>query len=404
MLLLSVPLPDRIGPGDKACPPLSSGFEERRSLLKRSNHRIEAEQPPGKAPSLTRFISPAMIPVMADVVERTDTILRNAPMKIFISWSGDRSKALAQAFKEWLPLVLHYVEPWHSDADIDAGERWAQSVAKELAASNFGIICVTSENITSPWILFEAGALTKSLETGRVIPLLLDLEFTDISGSSPLAQFQAKKLTRQGVQEIINSIQQAAEKPVLEARATELFDALWTALESKLEAIPKEAPDEREVRPTTEVLEDLVASVRALDSRMRELEEMGGGHRRRSKRLRGRMHPMMMHEFAHMVGDGPGDPLGILVVASMFRDELPWMYELASDAYRAIREKRSDASQAIRRFRRAIEMVAHGRFPLEEFGLDPEMVMMAVHDLERYSGRFEDPEEGELDEERDEKD
>lgn len=321
-------------------------------------------------------------------------------MKVFISWSGDRSRALAQAFREWLPLVLHYVEPWVSDADIDAGERWAQSVAKELAASNFGIICVTSENVTSPWVLFEAGALTKSLETGRVIPLLLDLEFTDISGSGPLAQFQAKKLTQQAIGEVIQSIQKAAEKPIPTERATMLFNRLWAGLEEQLEAIPKEPPEERKVRPATEVLEDLVASVRALDSRLREIEEMGGGPWRRSKRFRGRMHPGMMHEFMDMAGGKPGDPLGILIIASMFREEMPWVYELASDAYRAIRERRSDAPHAFRRLRRAIEMCMRGPFPMEEFGLDPMMLDMARHELERYSGRFEELDDDDKDAEK----
>lgn len=32
-------------------------------------------------------------------------------MKVFISWSGERSQALAQALRDWLPLVLHFVEP-----------------------------------------------------------------------------------------------------------------------------------------------------------------------------------------------------------------------------------------------------------------------------------------------------
>lgn len=100
-------------------------------------------------------------------------------MRVFIRWSGERSRTVAQSLRDWLPLVLHYVVPWLSEADVEAGERWAQSVATELAASNFGIVCVTSENVSSPWILFEAGALTKSLETSRVIPLLLDLEFSD---------------------------------------------------------------------------------------------------------------------------------------------------------------------------------------------------------------------------------
>ena len=75
-------------------------------------------------------------------------------MKVFISWSGERSHALAQALHDWIPLVLHNVEPWLSEADIEAGERWADAVAKELSDSNFGIICVTRENVGSPWVLF----------------------------------------------------------------------------------------------------------------------------------------------------------------------------------------------------------------------------------------------------------
>lgn len=198
-----------------------------------------------------------------------------ANMRVFISWSGERSKALAIAFRDWLPLVLHYVEPWLSEADIEAGERWAQSVAKELSASNFGIVCVTSENVNSPWVLFEAGALTKSLETSRVIPLLLDLEFSDISG--PLAQFQAKKLTRAGIGEVVHSLQTSADEPIPDERAKQLFDALWPEFEKKLEEIPDQAPTERHVRPQHEVLEELVASIRSLDARVRESEEMIAG-------------------------------------------------------------------------------------------------------------------------------
>jgi hypothetical protein len=62
--------------------------------------------------------------------------------------------------------------------------------------SNSGVICVTPENLNSPWVLFEAGALAKAMQGAKVIPLLFDLEFSDISG--PLAQFQAKNATETG--------------------------------------------------------------------------------------------------------------------------------------------------------------------------------------------------------------
>jgi hypothetical protein len=70
-------------------------------------------------------------------------------MKVFISWSGERSHLLAQALHESLPLVLHYVKPWLSPAAIFAGDRWAQEVGKDLESSNFEIICVTPENLNS---------------------------------------------------------------------------------------------------------------------------------------------------------------------------------------------------------------------------------------------------------------
>lgn len=318
-------------------------------------------------------------------------------MKVFISWSGERSKGLAQAFREWLPLVLHYVEPWLSEADIEAGERWAQSVAKELAASNFGIICVTSENINSPWVLFEAGALTKSLESSRVIPLLLDLEFSDVSG--PLAQFQAKKLARPGIGEVIQSIQKATDQPIPEERAKQLFDALWPELENKLKAIPDDAPTERHMRPQHEILEELVSSVRALDSRIHEFEDMIAGSPRRSKRFRGfeRMHPMMLREITHMIGERPDDPIGILVIASIFRDDLPWLYELGAEAYRAAKDRQPDAANVLQRFRRAIKFLREGPFPMEEFGFDPRMMEVTFHELERYTDRLAGPEHDEED-------
>jgi hypothetical protein len=133
-------------------------------------------------------------------------------MKIFISWSGSRSKALASALRGWLPLTLNYVEPWVSDKDIAAGDRWAQSIAGELEKSNFGIICITPENLQSEWILFEAGALSKSMLEAKVIPLLFGLELSDLSG--PLSQFQAQKVEQTGIVEVVRAINKVAENAV----------------------------------------------------------------------------------------------------------------------------------------------------------------------------------------------
>jgi len=189
-------------------------------------------------------------------------------MKVFISWSGLRSKELANSLRDWLPMILHYVEPFVSDKDIAAGDRWAQTIAGELENSNFGIICITPENIDSEWILFESGALSKSMLDGKVIPLLFGLELSDLSG--PLSQFQAQKVEETGIMDVIKAINNVAENKADEKIIDRSVPALWPELESALDKISKKKPTEKHKRPEREILEELVTGVRSLNSRMRD--------------------------------------------------------------------------------------------------------------------------------------
>jgi hypothetical protein len=104
-------------------------------------------------------------------------------MDVFISWSGTRSGAAAEALRAWLPKIINAVKPWLSSADIDKGARWGADVAGRLDSANAGIICLTPGNLHSDWILFEAGALSKTiLQKTLVCTLLIDLEPTDVEG------------------------------------------------------------------------------------------------------------------------------------------------------------------------------------------------------------------------------
>lgn len=96
-------------------------------------------------------------------------------MKVFISWSGLISRQVARSFYDWLPIVLQFVKPYMSSEDIVSGTRWFSSVGEELQSCNFGLVCLTSENVISPWIHFEAGAISKVIENSRVVPVLFRL-------------------------------------------------------------------------------------------------------------------------------------------------------------------------------------------------------------------------------------
>lgn len=144
-------------------------------------------------------------------------------MDVFISWSGDRSKAMAEYLRRWLKLVINAVDPWMSSSDIDKGARWSSDVASKLAASKVGIICVTPGNLNSSWLLFEAGALSKTLENTFVCPLLVGIEPLDISG--PLAQFQATRMTKEDIRKLLGTINSAlVEKALSEAHLDEAFE------------------------------------------------------------------------------------------------------------------------------------------------------------------------------------
>ena len=103
-------------------------------------------------------------------------------MKVFISWSGARSKKVALIFRDWLPTVIQAIEPFVSSEDIEKGARWNTDIAQELKESSFGLICVTKENLSAPWLNFEAGALSKTIDNTYVAPLLFDVKPSDLKG------------------------------------------------------------------------------------------------------------------------------------------------------------------------------------------------------------------------------
>lgn len=308
-------------------------------------------------------------------------------MRVFISWSGERSKVVARALREWLPLVLHYVEPWLSEADIQAGDRWAHSVAGELAASNFGIVCVTSENADSPWVLFEAGALAKSLDAGKVIPLLVDLDFLELTG--PLAQFQAKKLARDGMTEVVRSLQLSAADPIPVEREEKLIDLSWPMLERIVAEIPSRAARSRPRRPQGEVLEELVAIVRALDGRVGDYEALSVDLPPRAvgaATLDARGVALIM-EMQRRLSEGLSDPVGPLVLASSIRERAPWLYEASVGLYRSMSGYGPDPHLAMHRFITLVESTLAGPFQ-ELLGVDARTSALLEHEFSRYAKHF----------------
>ena len=185
-------------------------------------------------------------------------------MRVFISWSGVRSQAVAEHIRDWLPNVLQSVEPYFTPSDLEKGGVWASEISRELANSEVGILCVTRDNVTSPWLLFEAGALSKQMEKTYVCPVLFDIKPTDLAG--PLAQFQAAKFEHDDFLRLIGVVnERLGERKIAEKTLNNVFEKFWPDLQNEINRLLESETDGTtgsSPRDDREILEEILQLVR----------------------------------------------------------------------------------------------------------------------------------------------
>jgi hypothetical protein len=194
-------------------------------------------------------------------------------MKVFMSWSGARSKAAAELLHYWIKCVVQASQPWISTRGIDRGSLWFTEINNELKDTTFGIICLTQENKNAPWILFEAGALAKGLANSRVCTFLVDLETKDIR--DPLAQFNHTLPDKAGLWNLVLTLNSSLETNRLEPNILEgVFETYWPQFQEKFNKIKEEIPETTVVAPRDDkdILAEILESTRNLSQRMRVLE------------------------------------------------------------------------------------------------------------------------------------
>lgn len=159
---------------------------------------------------------------------------------IFISWSGKRSLYVAEALCDWLPNVIQAAKPWMSDRNIEKGTKGFTEIGKALEGKKVGIVCLTPENLEAVWILYEAGALSKTFsddKTRLCTYLLGDLQSQDVK--PPLSMFQWTKAEKEDTRKLVQTVNTAiSEEPLPAERLNTIFNTFWPHLEEKLKAMP----------------------------------------------------------------------------------------------------------------------------------------------------------------------
>jgi hypothetical protein len=338
-------------------------------------------------------------------------------MKVFLSWSGELSHKVAITFRDWLPSVIQSIVPYVSSEDIDKGARWSTDIAKELENSTFGILCVTKENVHAPWLTFEAGALSKTMEKAAVSPFLFDIKRSEVSG--PILQFQSTILEKEDIKKLMFSLNKACGSETLSDERLEKTFAVWyPTLEEQLNGLIKSmpltpTPDEGgAIDSAGEILEEIldltrnnqkllrnpdgefvkeVESIKAMLEKLTKRMEMDIEPRR--QRRDKRMHPMFIEELLRASPRFESNLTGFQIAISLFRTDFPWLYDAGLDVARTLRSAApfEEKNSAVSAFYELVEFTFEHPIMREIYMPDKEIWIMArelprilKRSLERY--------------------
>lgn len=193
-------------------------------------------------------------------------------MEVFISWSGDESRAVAEELAKALQHMVRGVSTFVSSNDIDPGDRWETRVSEELEKSNHAVLCVTRENQIAPWLNYEAGASGKLFGKSKVIPYTLGFPPNELR-SGPLTRFQGVQNDEHGTWSLVKSLSQSSASPDDDHFVRDGFDMWWPRLRDRMAELlagnaatnKKASPSDREL--LLEMRQDLRRLVHQIGSR-----------------------------------------------------------------------------------------------------------------------------------------
>lgn len=193
-------------------------------------------------------------------------------MKVFISWSGTSSQQIAEVLRQWIPKVMQSADAFLSSEDIEKGDFWASALAKSLDESSFGIVCITPENKSAPWLHFEAGAIRRSVGKGNVSPLLFGVKTSALP--APLAQFQCTRCTKSDLKKLFSSINQRSSNPLVDDQWEFSFESAWPKMNEELKEAAKadsSSPQPEKERTAEELLDRVLALLMVQNRRLADL-------------------------------------------------------------------------------------------------------------------------------------
>lgn len=320
---------------------------------------------------------------------------------VFISHDS-RDAEIAEAFSRLISSVSAGVLKSFRSSDkrgnqgIEYGIEWYPEIMKKLEAASDVVCLLTPNSINRPWILFEAGVAKGKLNT-PVQGVALGVPLA-AAASGPFAQFQnlddeVDSLTGLVIQLVGRIPGAEPDRDVVKMQVEAFKQKVQPVLDKQKLPQDQHQDEKQEETSVAKIFEEIKVMFQDLPGRIeRRVDSESSMSRKRMRRI----HPMFMDEILHIAGKDFGESLAPLIIGSLFKDDFPWLYEVAAEVYRKLETDHPDAPDALRRFIRLFDRVTHHPMMREMHDRSKErrsemeeMMMFSRHMLERIVVRTE---------------
>ena len=268
-----------------------------------------------------------------------------------------------------------------SSEDIDKGARWSSDIAKELENSTFGILCVTKDNLYAPWLSFEAGALSKTMDKSFVTPFLFDIKRSEVNG--PILQFQSTVFEKDDIKKLVHTLNKACgENGISSSMLDKAFEVWYPTLESELNKLKEcdenaiEIPSKEQMH-STEIIEEILELSRDNQKLLRNpdtklIESIDGLKEQmdlissrlvrnidlEERKMNRKYRVMFMEELIHSILPECQKQYALLIILSMIQDKFPWLYNIGKELLDILSSQQDIdiKKESIRNFQKIVEI------------------------------------------------
>jgi hypothetical protein len=336
-------------------------------------------------------------PKLKDEKSSTKEILKieKAPM-IFISHDS-KDAELATAFSKLLSSVSAGVLKSFRSSDkkgnqgIEYGSEWYPELMNRLNEASDVVCLLTKRSLERPWLLYEAGVAKGKLDTS-VFGIALGINLNQ-ANTGPFAQFQncdddsesLTKLVMQLVQRIPGS---APDVDVISSQVANFKKSVSDALKV-LDGAKSKETDKPIVDGTSvaKLFEEVKVMFRDLPTRLEDIQRDKVEMMQRRK-IR-RFHPAMFEEIRHILSQGENFALEIVIMLSLIKDEIPWLYEIGKEIADNIRAGDQKSTQnSTLSLLKSIDFTLHGGMMHEMIGITKETHAILYEIMERTESYY----------------